>query len=574
MSRRPNAAADKAAANTAVIKNLLKLPGNKVCADCKRNKLPRWASWNLGIFICIRCSGIHRGMGTHISKVKSVDLDSWTDEQLQSVVKWGNSKANKYWEANLAPGHVPSEAKIENFIRTKYESKRWVMEGGIPDPSTLDDEDDDNVPLKQVQEKLEHRKSAGVSSPQPAPPVVSKSANINLFDDEPISTPVAKAAAPAPVQPAKTPDSASLLGLDFFAPAASPSPRPSSIISDPGSKPAASTGRPDYKSILSLYASAAPRQQVVQPQQSPTMISYGAQQQNFSSLNDSFNSLSFGQTQTATPAIQQQQQLAPAPAKPSPFANLTAGMKKSVAAPQVSKPSPGGFFSPPKTTPAASASSGLGDLFDFGTPAAAPAQPTHSHSASMSSLSGMGSMATTSSNASSNAFANLAFETNAWVTPAPTTTAATTTNNTSNNWGGIGGMGGMGGMGSMGSMGGMANSSLSSTAAWGAPVMTTPAMNAFANTASSAWGASSATATTAPPVASFAPTSPGNVWGSSATTTTAPTATSKPSASTSFGGDDEDWGNFSSGTTVQSTPAPVKVQAGGFDDDVFGNVWK
>jgi hypothetical protein len=36
-------------------------------------------------------------------------------------------------------------SKIENFIRTKYESKRWVMEGGIPDPSTLEDSDDDNV---------------------------------------------------------------------------------------------------------------------------------------------------------------------------------------------------------------------------------------------------------------------------------------------------------------------------------------------------------------------------------------------------------------------------------------------
>lgn len=43
-----------------------------------------------------RCSGIHRGMGTHISRVKSVDLDSWTDEQLQSMLRWGNSKANKY----------------------------------------------------------------------------------------------------------------------------------------------------------------------------------------------------------------------------------------------------------------------------------------------------------------------------------------------------------------------------------------------------------------------------------------------------------------------------------------------
>jgi stromal membrane-associated protein len=60
-----------------------------LCSD------PRWASWNLGIFICIRCSGIHRGMGTHISRVKSVDLDAWTDEQLQSVVRWGNGRANK-----------------------------------------------------------------------------------------------------------------------------------------------------------------------------------------------------------------------------------------------------------------------------------------------------------------------------------------------------------------------------------------------------------------------------------------------------------------------------------------------
>jgi hypothetical protein len=37
---------------------------------------------NSGVFICIRCSGIHRSMGTHISKVKSVDLDVWTPEQM------------------------------------------------------------------------------------------------------------------------------------------------------------------------------------------------------------------------------------------------------------------------------------------------------------------------------------------------------------------------------------------------------------------------------------------------------------------------------------------------------------
>lgn len=43
---------------------------------------PRWASWNLGIFLCIRCAGIHRNLGVHISKVKSVNLDTWTPEQV------------------------------------------------------------------------------------------------------------------------------------------------------------------------------------------------------------------------------------------------------------------------------------------------------------------------------------------------------------------------------------------------------------------------------------------------------------------------------------------------------------
>jgi hypothetical protein len=78
------------------------------------------------------------------TSAKSSPLTS-IPEQLQSVLKWGNARANKYWESKLAPGHVPSEAKIENFIRTKYESKRWVMDGPMPDPSTLEADDDDIV---------------------------------------------------------------------------------------------------------------------------------------------------------------------------------------------------------------------------------------------------------------------------------------------------------------------------------------------------------------------------------------------------------------------------------------------
>ncbi|CAH8467477.1 unnamed protein product [Dicrocoelium dendriticum] len=60
-----------------VIQELLKDEDNKYCVDC-----PRWASWNIGVFLCIRCAGIHRNLGVHISKVKSVNLDSWTAAQL------------------------------------------------------------------------------------------------------------------------------------------------------------------------------------------------------------------------------------------------------------------------------------------------------------------------------------------------------------------------------------------------------------------------------------------------------------------------------------------------------------
>ncbi|KAI0369863.1 ArfGap-domain-containing protein [Pilatotrama ljubarskyi] len=120
------------------LRELLKRPENKTCADCKRND-PRWASWNLGVFLCIRCSGIHRSMGTHISKVKSVDLDVWTPEQMTSIQKWGNRRANLYWEAHLRAGHVPPDHKMESYIRSKYESRRWAREGPPPeDPSVLE----------------------------------------------------------------------------------------------------------------------------------------------------------------------------------------------------------------------------------------------------------------------------------------------------------------------------------------------------------------------------------------------------------------------------------------------------
>lgn len=65
-----------------ILNELVQQEENKYCADCGE-KGTRWASWNIGVFLCIRCGGLHRRLGTHISRVKSVNLDSWTSEQVE-----------------------------------------------------------------------------------------------------------------------------------------------------------------------------------------------------------------------------------------------------------------------------------------------------------------------------------------------------------------------------------------------------------------------------------------------------------------------------------------------------------
>ncbi|GMQ11671.1 hypothetical protein CsSME_00054204 [Camellia sinensis var. sinensis] len=111
------------AKHTKILEGLLKLPENRECADC-RCKAPRWASVNLGVFICMQCSGIHRSLGVHISKVRSTTLDTWLPEQVAFMQSMGNEKANSYWEAEASPDL--DRSGTENFIRAKYQEKKWV----------------------------------------------------------------------------------------------------------------------------------------------------------------------------------------------------------------------------------------------------------------------------------------------------------------------------------------------------------------------------------------------------------------------------------------------------------------
>ena len=73
-----------------VMSNILAKPPNQVCFDCG-SKAPKWSSPYLGIVICYECAAKHRSYGTHISFVRSVDLDKWNRKQLKSLELTGNA---------------------------------------------------------------------------------------------------------------------------------------------------------------------------------------------------------------------------------------------------------------------------------------------------------------------------------------------------------------------------------------------------------------------------------------------------------------------------------------------------
>lgn len=132
--------------NKEQLQEVLQHADNAVCADCGE-KEPLWTSANLGLFICIICAGIHRNLGTHISRVKSIMLDSWKPEEIELMRTHGNKKGNEHWQGSLG-SCIPiratdSVALREQWIKAKYVRKLYQKRlsvhagGGIGRPSEL-----------------------------------------------------------------------------------------------------------------------------------------------------------------------------------------------------------------------------------------------------------------------------------------------------------------------------------------------------------------------------------------------------------------------------------------------------
>ncbi|KAM8905763.1 arf-GAP with coiled-coil, ANK repeat and PH domain-containing protein 2 isoform 2-T2 [Lycaon pictus] len=170
-----NESKDKLLKGESALQRVQCIPGNASCCDCGLAD-PRWASINLGITLCIECSGIHRSLGVHFSKVRSLTLDTWEPELLKLMCELGNDVINRVYEAKVEKMGVKKpqpgqRQEKEAYIKAKYVERKFVDKYAI---SSSPPEQEKRMVSKSCEEKRLSISKLGPGDPVRAPPQSSE----------------------------------------------------------------------------------------------------------------------------------------------------------------------------------------------------------------------------------------------------------------------------------------------------------------------------------------------------------------------------------------------------------------
>uniref|UniRef100_A0A665UPP9 Arf-GAP with coiled-coil, ANK repeat and PH domain-containing protein n=1 Tax=Echeneis naucrates TaxID=173247 RepID=A0A665UPP9_ECHNA len=193
---------EKSLKGESALQKVLAIPGNACCCDCGQPD-PRWASINLGITLCIQCSGIHRSLGVHFSKVRSLTLDTWEPELLKLMCELGNRVINQIYEARREelgarkpqPGDPRHE--VEAYIKAKYVDRRFVRRPSDEELRTK------VVSLSKQEKRLSSSSEHLPPRPPPPTPKLRPGSNISGQTDAAETQPMPMPATLPPPSPCK-----------------------------------------------------------------------------------------------------------------------------------------------------------------------------------------------------------------------------------------------------------------------------------------------------------------------------------------------------------------------------------
>lgn len=113
-------------------------PEDGVCVDCgSAHAVADWASVSHGVFMCLNCSGRHRGFGVHISFVRSVGMDTWKPAQLRAMELGGNARFRRFAEER-GLGGLPSVDMYNSPAAAEYRSELKALispTAAVPEPA-------------------------------------------------------------------------------------------------------------------------------------------------------------------------------------------------------------------------------------------------------------------------------------------------------------------------------------------------------------------------------------------------------------------------------------------------------